>query len=72
MIGEWYKNPFFRFKTYKEYMDLTFDQILDYYNFWHECLDFNKSEVYQDFVRKHILSAWAAFWDLTEKKDNKK
>lgn len=67
MNTQWSKNPFFRFKPYNEYLKLTVDQILDYYNFWYGALDISKSYRYNDFIRKHIVSAWAALWDVKDK-----
>ncbi len=68
MINEWFKNPFFRYKPYKEYLDLTIDQIKNYYLFWIENLDFSESFAFNDFIRKHIVSSMAALFETQKNK----
>ena len=72
MIDEWIKNPFFRYKPYKEYMDLSFDQIMDYYLFWIDSIDFSRSLAFNDFIRKQIVSSLAALFDYYNLNKDKK
>jgi hypothetical protein len=66
MFNEWSKNPFFRFKPYHEYLKLTVDKIFDYYNFWYSCLDMSGSMKFNDFIRKQIVSSFAALSDASK------